>query len=140
MDDTIFDMMTPYNQQKKHQKYPQKLPGFFASFEPIIDAVKSVNELRSEHDVWIATAPSVRNPNSYTDKRLLIEKTFDYDFCKKLIITPNKGLLKGDVLIDDYDHGRGQENFEGELIHFGSSDYPNWQSIMKYFNETISNI
>jgi len=47
-------------------------------------------------------------------------------------LATNKGLLKGDYLIDDYVAGRGQENFEGELIHFGSEQYPDWSSVTKY--------
>ncbi len=42
----------------------------------------------------------------------------------KLIICSNKGLLKGDILIDDHISGRGQEFFEGKLIHFGQNEYP----------------
>ncbi|KPA11151.1 5'-nucleotidase [Candidatus Magnetomorum sp. HK-1] len=63
------------------------------------------------------------------EKRIWIENYFDYNFTKKLIICSNKGLLKGDLLIDDNIEGRGQESFEGKIIHFGSSDFPDWQSV-----------
>jgi 5'-nucleotidase len=43
------------------------------------------------------------------------------------------GLLKGDFLIDDYITGRGQEYFEGELIHFGSNQYPDRLSVRERF-------
>ena len=52
---------------------------------------------------------------------------------RKLIISPNKGLNKGDYLIDDNKSGRGQENFEGELIHFGTEGLYNWAEILVYF-------
>lgn len=51
---------------------------------------------------------------------------------KKLIICPNKGLLMGDFLIDDMINGRGQENFKGELIHFGSEHFSCWNSIVPH--------
>jgi 5'(3')-deoxyribonucleotidase len=60
-----------------------------------------------------------------------IEKYFGYDFVKELIIYANKSLLKGDYLIDDNTSGKGQEGFEGELLHFGSSQDSNWYSIRK---------
>ena len=84
------------------------------------------------------TAPSTRNPLSYTEKRIWIEDKFDYEFTKKLIICSNKGLLKGNVLIDDYDQGKGQENFEGELIHFGSERYPSWKVVLSYLKGKYS--
>ena len=49
----------------------------------------------------------------------------------QLRLASNKGLSKGDYLIDDYTAGPGQENFEGVLMHFGSHDYPNWTAITK---------
>lgn len=133
MDDTICELAPAYKKARKYKpdiKYPQSIPGFFENLKPVPGAVRAVNELRSRADVYILTAPSVRNPLSYTEKRLWIEKHFDLDFCKKLIITPNKGLLKGDILVDDYDHGKGQENFSGRLIHFGSEYYPDWPSVL----------
>ena len=30
--------------------------------------------------------------------------------------------------------GKGQENFEGKLIQFGSEQFPDWVSIAEYFN------
>ena len=56
-------------------------------------------------------------------------------FVKSLIITPNKGLNKGDYLIDDNDSGKGQEHFEGELIKFGSERYSDWESVLTYLME-----
>jgi len=42
-------------------------------------------------------------------------------------------LNLGHYLIDDYTEGKGQENFEGQLLQFGSAEYPDWQSIQRYF-------
>lgn len=114
-------------------KYPQSIEGFFLALEPLPDAIDIVNRLRSDFDVYVLTAPSTRNPHSYTEKRLWIEKHFDYEFTKKLIISPNKALLKGDYLVDDYAEGKGQDGFEGTLVHFGTSEFPDWQTVDRYF-------
>ncbi|MCM8526915.1 MAG: hypothetical protein NE327_10385 [Lentisphaeraceae bacterium] len=53
-------------------------------------------------------------------------------------MSSNKGLLKGDLLIDDHDSGRGQESFEGEFILFGGSKFPDWPSVMKFVNDKLS--
>jgi 5'(3')-deoxyribonucleotidase len=136
MDDVLCD----YQQGKKiymkkhpENKYPQSIEGFFKDLEPVKDGIETVKKMISseKYDPYILTAPSTRNPHSYSEKRLWIEKYFDYEFTKKLIICSNKGLLKGDILIDDYIEGRGQENFEGEIFHFGSIPFQNWNVIDK---------
>lgn len=115
-------------------QYPQSRPEFFNNLLDRPDAVKYVNMLRenSRYEVYILTAPSYRNPHCYTGKRLWVEKYFDLDFCQNLIICNNKGLCKGDILIDDHINGRGQENFEGELIHFGSERFDKWEKVYNY--------
>jgi 5'-nucleotidase len=40
-------------------------------------------------------------------------------------------LVKGDYLIDDMGNA-GQDNFEGEWIHFGSNRFKNWEKVLKY--------
>jgi len=135
MDDVLCDFMGEFKRKFKDGtlNFPQGKIGFFENLPPIKDAIESVNKLRTNeaYDVWVLTAPSTMNPHSYTEKRIWIEKYFDYDFTNKLILSPNKGLLKGDILIDDHSSGKGQENFEGELMQFGSEEYPDWETIME---------
>jgi len=116
-------------------KYPQSIPGFFENLSPVKGAIDSVNHLRriKDYDIWVLTAPSVRNPLCYTEKRLWIENHFDYEFCKRLIICPNKSLLRGDYLIDDHREGKGQDNFKGKFLHFGC-DYKDWGQILEHLN------
>ena len=83
------------------------------------------------YDVYILTSPAVRNPASYIEKRLWIEKYFNLEFTRKLIISSNKGLLRGDILIDDHKEGWGQDGFKGQFIHFGSTQYPDWNQVLK---------
>ncbi len=134
MDDTICNFKMAARQYAS-LKFPQSKIGFFEELEPLEGAIEAVNYLRTvaEYEVYILTAPSVRNVHSYTEKRIWIEKYFDLEFCKKLIICSNKGLLRGDFLIDDYVSGKGQENFEGNLLHYGSDEFPNWKAIRNYF-------
>lgn len=132
------DVMCDYSTSLRHaqQKYPcvpfpQSLPGFYVNLHPIAGAIKAVNQLRETFNVYVLTAPSTKNPLSYTEKRLWIENHFGYPFTERLIISPNKGLLKGDFLVDDNASGKGQENFEGELIQFGSQSFPDWPTVLQ---------
>jgi len=114
--------------------FPQSQYGFYANLAPIVGAIEFVTMLRQDvrFDPYILTAPSFHNPMSYTEKRVWVEKHFGIEFTPHLIICNNKGLLKGDILIDDQVNGRGQEHFEGELIHYGSEQYPDWRAIEDY--------
>ena len=76
--------------------FPQGIVGFFQSLDSVEGAVEAVDVLRDLYDVFILTAPSTRNPHAYSEKRLWVEEHFGYAFTKKLIISPDKGLLKGD--------------------------------------------
>lgn len=140
MDDTLCDYSTAWHKYKQEHPtidYPQSQPGFFTDLAPLPSAIESLQALidSNQYDCYILTAPSYKNPHCYTEKRLWIEKHFGIEFCKNLIISRNKGLHKGDFLVDDCDHGKGQENFEGELIQFGSEDYPGWNSVSAHLLE-----
>lgn len=69
---------------------------------------------------WILTCPSYKNPMSYTEKRLWIEDHLGFNWCRKLINSPDKSLLIEDYLIDD----KPWPGFQGTQLLFGSEDYP----------------
>ena len=63
-----------------------------------------------------------------------MSKYFDEKLIRKrLILCHQKQLLMGDYLIDDR-RFNGASEFKGEWIHFGSESFPNWESVLKYFN------
>ncbi|MGX5203456.1 5' nucleotidase, NT5C type [Aliikangiella sp. IMCC44632] len=143
MDDVLADYTTRFNEEiarKPEIKFPQSTFGFYSELKPINGAIESVNYLRSQSqfEVYILSCPSYLNPLSYLEKPLWIEKHFDVEFCKRLILSYDKSLLKGDFLIDDHDCGRGQEGFEGELIQFGCEQYPNWNEVVRYIESRNS--
>ena len=113
------------------QKYPQSQWGFFLRLEEIPDAIESFRKLEEKYDVWILTRPSFKNVNCYTEKAQWVWDHIGYDAVEKLIIAPNKSMLKGDYLIDDQSNA-GQNEFEGEWIKFNSEIFPNWKSIINY--------
>ena len=135
MDDVLCDYTTAFNnaiEETPGIAFPQSQYGFYANLAPITEAIESVQKLinSEKFDPYILTAPSTRNPFSYTEKRVWVERYFGIEFTEKLIISPNKGLLKGDILIDDLISGRGQESFEGKIMQFGSVSYPGWKTVM----------
>jgi 5'(3')-deoxyribonucleotidase len=139
MDDTLCDFlkMAEINLQRNPSiKYPQSQYGFFTSLPPIYGAIHGYKELEEMgYDVWILTRPSVKNPLCYTEKRVWVENWLGLETCDKLILCPDKALLKGDYLIDD----QPWDGFEGTQLLFGSDEFLNWQVIIKYFKTLKEN-
>ena len=140
MDDVLCKYSEAHHQAKKKDPqiiFPQSQYGFFRNLEPMDNALKSVKFLdeKKQFEVYILTAPSIKNPMCYTEKREWVEKHLGMEMVERLIISPNKGLNLGDYLIDDQCSGRGQENFTGKLIQFGSAEFPDWEQIIRFFSK-----
>ncbi len=134
MDDTLCDFKGAFERAlaaNPETPYPQAHYRFFADLQPIEGAIETVKLLLDSdtYDPYILSAPSIRNPFSYAEKREWVEQHLGLDFCERLILCAHKALLKGDILIDDNAEGRGQEDFEGILIHFGSDPFSSWAAI-----------
>ena len=114
---------------------PDKLPGLYENLDPIEQSIESVNNLLYDfrYDVYFLSTASWDNPEAWTHKRLWIAKYFDEKLIKKrLILCHHKQLLLGDYLIDDRPFN-GASEFRGKWIHFGSQEFPNWKSVLNYF-------
>ena len=138
MDDTLCDFRAAYTKHRQDYPeipYPQSTPGFFQHLQPLKHAIESFQWLREQphFDVFILTAPSVKNPLCYIEKRLWVEDHLGFDVVNRLIISAHKGLNKGHFLIDDNVEGKGQEFFEGTVIKYGSNIFPDWLSIRRFF-------
>lgn len=136
MDDVLCKFTEAYKKSQELNpliKFPQSQYGFFSGLAPMEGSIEAALALLNSncYEPYILTAPSIKNPLCYTEKRVWVEKWLGYAFVDKLIICPNKSLLKGDLLIDDNLSGKGQENFEGKVLHFGSEDYPDWFTISR---------
>lgn len=132
MDDTMCDYTSSHTSQKSDKlPYPQSQVGFFIKLEPMENAIESINSLMDKYDVWVLTRPSVKNTHCYSEKAEWIKKHFGEEMLSKLIICPNKSLLKGDYLIDDRTE-HGNSDFDGELIQFGTEKFPNWIKVVEY--------
>lgn len=114
------------------QKYPQSKWGFFLKLEEIPNAIKSVKELSKKHDVWILTRPSFRNVNCYTEKAQWVWDHLGFEFLEKTIFSPDKSIVIGDYLIDDQNNAN-QDKFGGKWIKFGSEEFPDWVSVINFF-------
>ena len=77
-------------------------PGFFRDLLPIpgaIDAVKALLELG--HDVRICTSPLNQYRYCLPEKYEWVERHLGSDFVHRMIVTKDKTVVYGDVLVDD---------------------------------------
>ena len=82
-------------------------PGFWKTVEPIPGAAEALQRLmRDGHDVYIVTATTYRSVPEKMDD--LLFRYFPFLSWDQVIITRNKQMIRGDVLIDD-----GIHNLEG---------------------------
>lgn len=132
MDDTLCDFIGPFKSGEYKLKYPQSKVGFFLDLKPLEGAIEGMKTLQTKYSVYILTRPSIKNTNCYTEKAEWVKKYLGEEMLEKMIICPDKSLVKGDYLIDD-DNRHGQIEFEGDHIHFGKDErFKTWAQVVDY--------
>jgi len=77
-------------------------PGFYADLEPIEGAIEALHAMvEAGHDVSIVTSPWLTNPTCVQDKYDWVKKYLGAGWEDRVIITKDKTLVDGDILIDD---------------------------------------
>jgi len=108
-----------------------QIPGIFKDLQPIPGAIFAFQELSRVYDCYILSTAPWGNPEAWMEKRLWVEKHLGVFGHKRLILSHNKHLNKGDYLIDDR-LANGADKFEGEHILFGGDEFPSWYEVLKY--------
>lgn len=112
------------------KKYPWSMRGFFESLPPMPGAIDFWQHWSKTCELYFLTRPSLLNRHSYSEKANWVYKHLGQSALEKLILSPRKDLLIGDILIDDYG-GNGQSSFVGEWWQFGTDKYKDWQTCDK---------
>jgi hypothetical protein len=136
MDNVLVDFQSGLDQVSEDVKAayagrPDEIPGMFGLMKPMPGAIEAVHELQKHYDLFILSTAPWKNPSAWSDKVAWVTKYLDDVFHKKMIITHCKNLCQGDYLIDDSGKN-GTSEFNGEWIHFGSEQFPNWESVLDY--------
>ena len=75
---------------------------FFRDMMPMEGAIEAMHEMeRMGLDVFICSSPFSTYQNCVLEKYLWVENTLGADWVKKIILTKDKTLVRGDYLIDD---------------------------------------
>ena len=82
--------------------------GFYRHLPPVRGAVHAVNQLLAEGiEVFICTSPLSQYQNCVLEKYEWVDEHLGSEFTKQVILTRDKTLVQGDVLVDDKPEIRG---------------------------------
>lgn len=106
----------------------------FYKAKPIVGAIDAINQLQAskKYEVYLLSTAPWANEESWKAKRVWVDDHLGHVMNRRLILSHNKNLLKGDYLIDDRPNN-GADKFEGELIKFGET-YKDWKQVINYLN------
>ncbi len=108
-----------------------EVPNIFSLMKPMPDAIDSFNELAEVFDTYILSTSPWENPSAWSDKLNWVKAHLGPKAYKRLILSHHKNLNRGDFLVDDRDKN-GVDKFEGEVILFGSEQFPDWKVTKEY--------
>lgn len=75
--------------------------GFFFDLPPVVGALEAMKIFAKRAEVFICTAPLLSNDSCISDKARWVKKHLGPEWLRRLIITKDKTLVRGDYLIDD---------------------------------------
>lgn len=76
-------------------------PDLYTSLEPMPGAVEAANELAERYPVFICSTPEKNNPECATAKYESMVEHFGREWRKRIILTHDKTVVHGTVLVDD---------------------------------------
>lgn len=104
-----FDQVTSFKTQKFYaDEYRAEIaemmdtPGFYRELEPMDGAVEAIHAMADAGiQVFLCTAPYVTNKTCASEKMEWVETHLGKGYLNRTVITSDKTLVRGDVLIDD---------------------------------------
>ena len=139
MDNVLVDFPSAFpslseETMKVYEGRLDEVPGIFSLMKPVEGAIEAYRFLAEHFDVYILSTAPWKNSSAWSDKLLWVQKYLGDVAYKRLILTHHKDLNRGDFLIDDREKN-GASEFQGKLIRFGSEEFPDWEAILKYFED-----
>jgi 5'-nucleotidase len=147
---TTWDLMAGLDEEHKTAMILEMdRPGFYAGFEPIDGSIQALHDMRAEgHDVWIVSTPWASNPTCMADKNTWLNEHLGWYNSKqrwgsRLILTHDKTLVKGSIIIDDKPVITGEATPEWEHVLFSQphnasvtdkrriNDWSEWRTILQ---------
>ena len=129
---SAFPLLSPAT-FKEYDGRLDEVPGIFSLMQPMAGAIAAFEHLATQFDTYILSTSPWGNPSAWSDKLLWVKQYLGKPAYKRLILSHHKHLNQGDFLIDDRTKN-GAELFTGELVLFGSDQFPDWASVVTYLD------
>ena len=143
--DMLREFSTPTHLSQEHQdaiNWVKTRIGFYKEMRPIPGAIDAVVEMAEQHDVWLCSSPEVLNASCESDKKTWVRLYMGDYWANRLILTKDKTMVRGDLLIDDRPDVGGIMEPEWEHILFSQpyndhvkdkirlDGWTDWRSVM----------
>lgn len=137
MDNVLVDFMSGVDKLfpddlLEYHEHLDDIPYIFSIMKPMPGAIEAFKALSKKYDCYILSTSPWNNPTAASDKFAWVKKYLGDVAYKRLILSHHKNLNKGDYLIDDRPDKCGADEFEGEVIAFGSERFPDWKAVTEY--------
>jgi 5'-nucleotidase len=112
------------------------IPGFFRNLAVMDGAKEAVPVLLANKNlrIYIGSKVTSKATNCASEKMEWIKEHFPA-LLRRMVLVCDKGLLRGDILIDD-DIKRWKKKFKGRFIHFDrENSRQSWEAIAKEFGK-----
>lgn len=113
-------------------------PNFYRDLDPFEGAAQAITNMQADgHTVTICTSPWLSNKTCVADKLEWLERHIGEGWSSKAVITGDKTLVHGDILIDDKPHIKGAHTPTWEHVLFDqpyNRDVANKQRITGWAN------
>lgn len=135
-----------------HKDYPENLQdkiqdlchsqGFVRSLPATPGGIEAVHEMLAKgHDVRFCTSHFFKYDHCVLEKYQWIEEHFDATFVDRIILTRDKTLIRGDILIDDkpkvvgimkpiWEHVLYDRPFNSDITGHRRLTWQNWREIL----------
>jgi len=124
------------NLREEYEGRLDDVPGIFSLMDPLDGAQEAFKELAKLFDTYLLSTAPWENHTAWSDKLNWVKKYLGEPADRRLILSHNKNLNSGDFLVDDRTaNGAGQ--FKGIHVHFGTDQYPDWDSVLIYLRNQV---
>lgn len=100
--------------------------GFYQDLPLIPGALPAIKALEAVgHDIWFVSTPFLTHETCASEKMQWVQEHMPVSLHKKVILTMDKTLIRGDVLIDDKPEVTGIDRPQWKHLCFGEYGYSN---------------
>lgn len=109
----------PDKMEERDSKWLMSQPGFFHYMDLLPGAKEALTSILASGTIepFLCTAPVISSPICWTEKVLAVREKLGQEWVDRLIITHDKTLVNGDILIDDKPKIRGVNEEDTPWIH-----------------------